>query len=227
MKTPVYLFICLLLLACSSGPKQPAQDIDTTGTSGTIQNQVPFDLAKLKLKEDIHMLLSGISVKPEISEAIHTTLVGFETFKSSNPKVLRFHGSELALKNNYVLFHYEVKDKKLAAYELFINNWQQTDVLINSLKKIVKPVFSQTGNRDGAIELDEQGDETTQGQTQAKTFRVWENANTGLSYFLSTSGTGKNLSGKLTVLNPTSPFGKDWMSSQALNWYKNAKSEPF
>jgi hypothetical protein len=101
----------------------------------------------------------------------------------------------------------------------------QTDALIGLLDKAGTLVFKQTKVPKGAIELDENGDEVKAGKSERKTFQLWENKTSGLTYFLTENGSGQNLSTELIVLKRATQFGKDWISTNQLDWYKNAKSE--
>jgi hypothetical protein len=227
MKNLSYLLPCLLLIACSAKPKENADTPALAGTTTVQQNPRPFDLARLILKEDLMQLMAEQSLKSEAKDPSNTTLSGFEVFKSKSPKVLRFKDTDFSGLNNYVLFHYQGQQKTLAGYELFIDGQQKNAVLISLLKSVATPIFKHTGPGNGAIEIDENGNEVKQSDSKGKTFQVWENKKTGLSYFLSTTGDAANMVSQLIVLNSTTQFGKDWMSSQALDWHKNTKSEPF
>lgn len=229
MKNLNYLFICLSMSACHSKHHGNAQDDSTKSTSTISLNSGPFDLAKLSLNENLPDLMAAQSIREEPKDSSDETMLGFEVFKSSNPKALRFESIDLSgstgKNKNYVLFHYDVK-KILACYELEIYNQDQTNTLINLLGKVGTLTFKQTKLSKGSIELDVNGDEVKPGNSVRKTYRVWENKSTGLSYFLSEKGSGKNLATELIVIKRSTQFGKDWISTRQLDWYKSEKSEP-
>ncbi|MHA4896524.1 hypothetical protein ACXZ1K_17360 [Pedobacter sp. PWIIR3] len=230
MKKKIYLFFCLTIAACHSNTKENTK-MDTTKNSDTTSvNSGPFDLAKLTLNENLEVLTNNLGIKPEAKEENDVTMLGFEVFKSSSSKVLRFENFDLSgqrgKSKNSVLFHQNDK-KVLAGYELTLYNQQQTDTLISLTSKVATLVFKQTHMPKGAIELDENGNEVKNNDSVRKTYRVWENKKSGLSYFLTENGLGKNLVSKLIVLNRSTPFGKDWISTLQLDWYKNEKSESF
>jgi len=170
------------------------------------------------------------AIKQEPKEAKDETLFGYEVFKSSNPKALRFKNIDFSgsTKNNVnqVLFHYDEKNKMLAGYALNIYNEQQTKKLIGLLNEICTPVFKRINLPKGSIEIDVEGNEVKPENTERKTYCVWENKITGLSYFLTETGFGENFVIELTVLKRSTQFGKEWITTKVLDWYKNEKSEP-
>ena len=209
MKNYCYLLLCMAFMACHSNPK----------ASG------PFDLARLTLTENLPDLMSAQGVKPGPKDSSASTMLGYEIFRSSNAKVLRFVDKDISRPKNQVLFHYNEDTKLLAAYELELTDQAQTDLLIGLLGKVAKPVFKITQMPKGSIELDVNGNEVKPENSERQTFRVWENKTSGLRYYLSEMGSGPALKTKLTVLNPSTAFGKDWISTGQLDWYKNEQSE--
>jgi hypothetical protein len=209
MKNYCYLLLCMAFMACHSSPK----------ASG------PFDLARLTLTENLPDLMSAQEIKAGPKDSSAATLLGFEIFRAGNAKVLRFADTDFAGPKNQVLFHYNEDTKLLAAYELELTDQAQTDKLIGLLGKVATPAFKQTQMPKGSIELDVNGNEVKPENSERQTFRVWENKTSGLRYYLSETGSGQNLKTRLTVLNPSTAFGKDWISTGQLDWYKNAQSE--
>jgi hypothetical protein len=230
MKSYGYILICLAFMACNAKSKGNAPADSAKSTVKSVPYTGPFDLAKLTLKENILNIMNEKGVKREAKDTLDKTLFGYEIFKTTDPKVLRFENTDLSGANgknkNYVLLHYNERTKTLAFYELVLYNQNQTDALITLLGKVGKIVFKQTKTSKGAIEIDENGNEVKPGTGERKTFRVWENKSTGLSYFLSEIGSGKNLTSTLTVLKRSEQSGKYWISFLALDWYKDSKSEP-
>jgi len=230
MKNRSYLLLCVVIMACSSKPQGNTQADSAKNTVKASAYSGPFDLANLSLNENIIALMAAQGIKPEKKDSLDLTMLNFEVFKSSNPKALRFKNADLSGTNgknkNYVLFHYNEEKKTLACYQIDIYNQQQTDTLISLLNSMGKLIFKQTHLPKGSIALDENGDEIKPEHVKRKTFRVWENKSTGLSYFLSEDGQGKSLATELIVLNRSTQFGKDWISSLQLDWYKKDTSEP-
>ncbi len=96
----------------------------------------------------------------------------------------------------------------MAGYELLLYDQVQTDTLISLLGKTGTMVFKRTKSVDGAIEIDENGNEVKTQNRELKTFRVWENKHTGLSYFLSEDGEEKKIVARLIVIKRSTQFGK-------------------
>jgi hypothetical protein len=230
MKNQIYILVCLAMVACNSRPQGNAQAASTPNTVMAPSHSEPFDLARLSLNENLLNLMAAQGVKPEPKDSLDKTMLGFEVFRSSNRKVLRFENTDLSGSNgknkNHVLFHYNEEKKTLACYEIKLYNQDQTDTLISLVGKVGTLIFKRTKLPKGAIELDVNGDEVKPQNSVRKTYRVWENKSTGLSYFLIETGTGKNLTAELIVLKRATQFGKDWISVLQLDWYKNDKSEP-
>lgn len=86
-------------------------------------------------------------------------------------------------------------------------------------KLYIKPTYEKSSNVN-AIELDENGDEIKSYQPSKKTYKVWENGGTGISYFWIETLTGKDVSVELTVLNRRDGAAKDWIAFRAFDWYK-------
>jgi len=229
MKTPIYLFLCLAIAACNSDPKGNQRD-STKNDAMKPSYSGPFDLAKLKLNENLPNLMADQGIKSEPKAEQDKTLLGYELFKSSNPKVLHFENEDLSgtygKNKNYVLFDYSEDKKTLAFYELMIYNRAQADTLLNLLGKVGTIIFKQTKLQKGAFELDENGRALDPKKSLNKTVYIWENKNTGISYFLFGAGKGQNFTAKLIVLKQSEQSGKDWMSYFSLDFYKGIKSEP-
>jgi hypothetical protein len=94
MKTPIYLFLCLAIAACNSNPRGTQRD-STKNDAMKLSYSGPFDLAKLKLNENLPDLMSAQGIKAEPKAEQDKTLLGYELFKSSNPKALRFANADL------------------------------------------------------------------------------------------------------------------------------------
>jgi len=229
MKKLLYILVCLTAVACNSNQQSKAQTDSSKNTAVNPANAGAFDLARLSLNENLTDLMAAQSVKAGPKDTLDTSIWGFEVFRSSDAKVLRFEDTDLSgatgKNKNHVVFHDEEKTGQLAGYQLKLYNQVQTDALIGLLDKAGKLIFKQTKVAKGAIELDVNGDEVKAGKSERKTFRVWENKGSGLSYFLTENGSGQNLTTELIALNPSTQFGKDWIAALQLDWYKNEKSE--
>jgi hypothetical protein len=229
MKTLVYLLLGFVVSACNTNPQNNAKE-PTKNNSTKAASAKTFDLATLNLNENLPELMASQGIKSDTKTESDQTLSGFLIFKSNDPKVLRFENAALSGGNgknkNYVLFHYKEDNKALAFYELILFSQGQTDNLINLMGKVGTLIFKQTKPFKGAVELDEKGNEVKPENSERKTFRVWENKSNGLSYFLIEKGSGQNLNSRLVVLRRSEQSGKDWISYQLLDWYKNANSEP-
>jgi len=226
MKNYLYVLFLLGVAACNQSAKNEGDKSSTDIKSDTGD----FDLSELSLSENLITLMAAHAVKSEPIGATDNTVFGYELFNTSSPKILRFAKTDftkVAGRNkNRVLFHYNEQTKMLAGYELQLYDQVQTDQLIKLIGAIAKPTFKQTEPSKGGIELDENGDEITPEKRRRATFRVWEDHNKGLSYFLTESGTGKDLEARLTVLKGKTKFGQDMITLKLFNWYKNAESEP-
>jgi hypothetical protein len=231
MKNPlINLMLCLVLLSCTSKPKGSAETDSTKNAAMTTSsNSGPFDLARLVLNEKILDIMTAQGVKIEPKTSADKTLLGFEIFKTSNPKALRFENADLSgatgKNKNHVLFHYNEDKRTLAFYEVELYNQAQTDILINLLGKVGAITFKQTKLPKSALDLDKNGKAIAFPAGTRKTFRVWENKSTGISYFLIETGLGENVTTKLIVLKRSEQSGKDWVSYLSLDWYKDFKNE--
>lgn len=230
MKNRIYLLLCLTVAACNSNPHGKDQQDSTKINTVKPTYSGPFDLAGLKLNENLLDFMAAHTIKKEPKAESDKTLLGYETFKSSDPKVLRFKNADLSGANgknqNHIIFHYTEDKQKLSFYELTLYNQRQTDTLINLLGKVGTIIFKQTKLSKGSLDLDEHGNAIPFPPGERKTFRVWENKSTGISYFLIETGSGKNLITRLIVLRKSEQSGKDWISYLSLDWYKSFKSEP-
>lgn len=228
--TRIYLIFCLVIVACNANPQANNTNKPTKNNLVEPTSLETFDLARLRLNENLPDLMASQGIKSDVTTESDETLTGYHIFKSSIPKVLRFEKAALSGANgknkNYIVFHYSQDYKALAFYELILFNQGQTDTLIGLMAKAGTLIFKQTKPLKGAIELDENGNEVKPENSERKTFRVWENKSTGLSYFLIETGSGQNLISRLIVLKRSEQSGKDWISYQLLDWYKNANSEP-
>lgn len=230
MKTPIFLFLCLAIAACNSNPQGKSQHDSTKNNTMKPSYSGVFDLAKLRLNENLPDLMAAQGIKAEPKGASDKTLLGYEIFKSSDSKALRFENTDLSgthgKNKNYVLLDYSEDKKTLAFYELMLYDQAQADTLIKLLGKVGKIIFKETELPKGAIELDENGEALSPEKSEHKTVRIWENKNTGLSYFLLGAGVGQKFTARLIVLNQSEQSGKDWMSYISLDLYKSLKSEP-
>jgi hypothetical protein len=231
MKNLLYLSLLVILTACNAKPPQQSKHSNPDKSTAVARTYSgTFDLAKLLLNENLPALMAALHVKPEPKNTDESTMLKFETFKSSSSKVLRFENVDFSGSNgknkNQVFFHYNEKNNMLACYELKIYNQEQTDKLIGLLGKVGKLNFKQTKLPKGSIAIDVNGDEIKPEKLERKTYRVWENKITGITYFLSETGSGQNLITELIVLKRATQFGKDWISFLQLDWYRYEKSEP-
>jgi hypothetical protein len=230
MKTPIYLFLCLAIAARNPNPQGNNQQDSTKNNVLKASYSGPFDLAKLRLDENLPELMAAQGLKTEPKAEPDKTLLGYELFKSSNPKALRFENTDLSgtygKNKNYVLLDYSEDKQTLAFYELMLYNQAQADTLINLLGKVGTIIFKETKLPKGAFELDENGGALDPKKSKHKTVRIWENKKTGLSYFLLGAGAGQSFTAKLIVLKQSEKSGKDWMSYFSLDLYKGLKSEP-
>jgi len=226
MKNYLYLLILLGVVACNQSPKNEGDK----SSSEMKNNKGDFDLSALSLDENLITLMAAHGVKSDPIGATDNTVFGYELFSTSSPMILRFAKTDftkvVGRNKNRVLFHYNEQTKMLAGYELQLYDQVQTDQLIKLIDATAKPTFKQTEPSKGGIELDENGNEIAPEKRRRATFRVWEDHNKGLSYFLTESGIGKDLEARLTVLKGKSKFGQDMSTLKLFNWYKNAESEP-
>jgi hypothetical protein len=225
MKTPIVVLLLILIIsACTSKPGGNDQNDSTKMQTVNQSNAGPFDLSKLLLKENLPDLMTAQGVKAEPKDSLDLTTFGFEVFKSSNPKILRFGNTDLSGSNgknkNHVLFHYSEEKNTLALYEVELYTQAAADALKSQLQKMGKPVHEQTGVTKGAIELDENGNEVKTGSGSLKAYHVWENKANGLSYYLIEDGSGENVTTQLIVLNTADKSGQDWISFYNLDLYK-------
>ncbi|MGZ3873688.1 MAG: hypothetical protein ACXVJD_12270 [Mucilaginibacter sp.] len=229
MKTPMHVFLCLAIIACNANPKGNQRD-STKNDAMKPAYSGPFDLAKLKLNENLPDLMAAQGIKSEPKAEQDKTLLGYEIFKTSNSKALRFENADLSgtygKNKNDVLLHYNEDKKTLAFYEVELYSQAQTDTLISLLGKVGTIIFKETKLAKGAIELDENGDELKPEKSEHKTMRIWENKNTGITYFLAGAGKGQTFRARLIVLKQAEQSGKDWMSYLSLDLYKRIQSEP-
>jgi hypothetical protein len=226
--TLISLSLILMITACGRNSQGNEQKQDSTKAVDTYSR--PFDLSKLLLKENLPELMKARAIKGETKDASDVTLFNYDVLKASDPKALKFESSDFSgtysQHKNHVLFHYAEDKKTLVCYQLALYDQKQTDQLIELLGKVGTLVFKQTHTPKGAMEIDENGNEIKAGSTARKTYRVWENKSTGITYYLSEDGEGKNIRAELTALNKATQFGKEWISSKQLDWYLNSKSEP-
>ena len=175
MKILIYLFFCLAIAACNSNLQGNQRD-STKNNAVKPPYSGPLDLAKLKLNENLPDLMTAQGIKTEPKAEPDKTLLGYELFKSSNPKVLRFENADLSgiygKNKNYVLFDYSEDKKMLAFYEVKLYDKAHADTLINLLGKVSTIVFKQTKLPKGAFELDEDGSALKPEKSMHKTFRV-------------------------------------------------------
>jgi hypothetical protein len=226
--TLISLSLLLIITACGQNPEGNAQKQDSTKTVNTYKG--PFDLSKLLLTEDLPELMKVQGIKSEPKDSLDLTMLNYEVFRTSDPKALRFENIDLSgtygQHKNHVLFHYAEDKKTLVCYQLALYDQKQTDQLIELLGKVGTLVFKQTHLPKGSIEIDVDGNEVKPENSVRKTYRVWENKTTGITYYLSEDGTGKNLNTELIALKRATSFGKDQISSLQLDWYLNDTSEP-
>jgi hypothetical protein len=226
--TLISLSILLMITACGQNPKGNTQKQDSTSVVNNYTG--PFDLAKLSLKENLPELMKQQGIKPEPKDSLDLTLLNYEVFKTSDPKALHFGDNDFSgnygLHKDHVVFHYAEDKKTLVGYQLIIYDQKQTDQLIELVGEIGTLVFKRTHVTEGSIELDVNGNEVKPENSVRLTYRVWEGKSTGLNYYLTENGSGKNLSTELIVVKKTTQFGKDWISFRQLDWYLKEKSEP-
>jgi hypothetical protein len=218
------IMLCLSIIACSSSQKE-SKLMDSANTAPITNNEEPFDLAKLTLKEpDVPGMLAERKVKTEPITAADQTIWGYERLKISSADLLRYAGNDLSGTNgmleNNVLLHYNEKTKALAFYEVRLYTKEQAAALLAALNKMGKPAFEKLGVSKGAVEIDEDGNEIKKGKGEKQTFRVWENSKNGLTYYLMERGAGKDYASELTVLNRSANYAKQWISFRSLGWYQ-------
>lgn len=230
MKKALYIS-CLILMACNSNqPKKAIADSTDKPRKSAPYYVGNLDLARLTLSEDFSAILAAEHISPEPKTDTDVTIYKYEVLRTSNPKALRFSDTDFSgtngKKKNHILFHYDEKDKTLASYELRIYNQDQTDKLIGLIDKIATRIFKRTKTPKGSFQIDLDGNEVKPENAERKTFRVWENKKTGITYYLSETGKSNNLVTELFALKPSSTFGKSWIDLLSLDWYKIEKSEP-
>jgi hypothetical protein len=220
--------LLLMITACGQNSGGNAQKEDSTKVVNTYKG--PLDLAKLLLQEDLLELMKVHGIKRVPKDSMDITMWKYEVFKTSDPKALRFENTDFSgtygQRKNHVLFHYAEDNKNLICYELKLYDQKQTDQLIKLLGNVGALVFKRTHMPKGSIELDVNGDEVKPENSVRQTYRIWENKTTGITYYLSEDGEGKNLTTKLIALKRATQFGKEWISTGQLEWYSYDKSEP-
>lgn len=221
MILPAILF--LSLTACNS-EQNKQQDKDTTITA---MNQTPagnFDLSKVNFSEKIETALSSEGIKLADGKSQEQTMMGYQTFSSTSSKLLKFNGKDLSgeseMGKNQLILHYSDKDGQIGMYEVKIYSKAAGDELLTALNSLGKPSFEKAGLSDGAVEIDENGNEVKASAQSQKSYKVWENTQSGLAYFLIQTGSGSSLYYELTSLNMKSKASKDWISFRAFDWYK-------
>ena len=90
MKNRIYLLLCLAIAACNSNPHGNDQQDPTKFNALKPTYSGPFDLAGLKLNENLLDLMAAHKIKKDPKAESDKTLLGYEVFKSSDPNVLRF-----------------------------------------------------------------------------------------------------------------------------------------
>jgi hypothetical protein len=222
-KAITYLTLCLAMLSCTSKQGNDSTTDSTKKTVMTPPNTGPFDISHLVLKENLPDLMAAQGIKSEPITASDLTLLGYDVFKSSNPKLLRFGGKDLsgsvAKDKNHLLLHYNTEKKILAFYEVDLYTREQIDILSSQLKKMGPPSFEKKWP-DGSLTIDENGNSVKPDPDEKQTFQVWENKSTGLTYFFSNKESKKGIEAELTVLKKSEQSGKDWMSFSQLDWYR-------
>lgn len=221
--TLISFTLLIMITACGQNPQ--ANSHSNEPKKAAMNYTGPFDLSRLLLKENILEVMTAQKVKPEQKLPDDKTLFGSAVFKSSDPKVLIFGGEDLSgqtgKNKNYVLFHYHESSDSLAFFELTLYNKKQTAALIGQLEKLYnKPLFEQIGPKKGATEIDEQGNAVKPEPGGNYAYRVWENKQTGLTYFLLSQGNNDQITTKLTALKRSEQSGKEWVASEALDWYE-------
>jgi hypothetical protein len=183
-----------------------------------------FDLSKVDFTENLNTILTSQALKLSDGKSAEQTIMGFSTYTSTSDRLLKFEGVSLAghaeANKNQVVLHYKDSDQTIGMFELKIYTEKTCNELLAALNKFSgKPVYEKSSNAN-AIELDENGDEIKPSEWSNKTYRVWENRKTGVSYFWIETLTGNDLSLEVAALNRKDKAAKDWIALRAFDWYK-------
>lgn len=221
--------LLLTMLSCTSTGKNSDTAADSTKkeTMTGTTNMGKFDLANLSFSENIDDLLKGQALTVADGSNTESTVMGYESFASSSPKLLVYNGQALSGgsgdKKNQLVLHYAQSGHQLNMYEAQIYSAEQTDLLEkNLLKKLGKPAFiKDSGLNKSTIRLDENGDED-KGPREDTKYQVWEDKATGISYFfIEKKLDGKIVYGELTAINTKSKNAAVWIKFRAFDWYKS------
>lgn len=223
-----FLVLLPLLLSCNAKPKAMADEDNLKSKDAPTSFTGPLDLAKLELKEDIKAIVKEQQIKQEAVTEDDKSLFGYERIKSYDAKALKYGPAMLTgaeeKNKNYVLLHYNEETHKLAFFQVILFTRPAASALHDQLLKLGKPEFKKKWP-DGSMEIDENGNAVTPKPDAKRTFEVWDDKRTGISYFYSVNEDNKSFTAELTVLKQTEQSGKDWMSASSLDWYKNSKSD--
>jgi len=134
-------YICLLALstliyACS-GDKNTAQ----TGTDDPKENTGAegFDLSSLTMKEKIGVVLKANGLTLEKGKSSDLKAYGYESFTSTDPKLLKYAGADLSGSNkdsvNKTIIYYSLKDSVIGMVEVNLFTPEKISLLNSGLEK--------------------------------------------------------------------------------------------
>jgi hypothetical protein len=217
MRKIIYFSILTLIFSCTLSANKKEDSKVAVGNN--------FDLAQINFSENLNTILTGQGLKLSDGKSTEQTIMGFSTYTSALDKLLKFDGVSLVgqaeANKNQVVFHYKDSDQTIGMFELKIYTAKTRNELLVALNKFSgKPVYEKSNNAN-AIELDENGDEMKPSERSNKTYRVWENSKTGISYFWIETLIDKDVSVELTALNRKDGAAKGWIAFRAFDWYKN------
>ena len=220
----VNLVLCLALISCTSKAKKPAAD--TIKVSAPAVKAEKFDLANLKMSENIDDLLKANALLLKDGSDKESTVMGFESFATSKPELLVYDKQSLVgragKEKNLLVLHYGQETHQIEMYEIKLYDAPQAILLERSLqKKLGKPIFIKDSSLNkSTIQLDENGDEIKGERIDTK-FQVWDDTRAGLSYFLLEKKTGnKVVFEELTVINRKSENAAQWIKYRGFDGYK-------
>jgi len=184
-----------------------------------------FDLFTLKFNEHINGILSSNDLQLENDSIKNLTLLGHNTYKSSNKKLLVFNGFVLnGVDSNNIILHYSEIDSVIKFYELELFQEKDVDTVLNTLKYNFGPYtfYKNTSTVNGSVYMNNKGEPTAEDLTEK--FYVWEDAKTQRTFFIiyHYNLKTKETYFQLTAMDKKDPSYKDWMNFRSFDsFYKN------
>lgn len=221
--------LLLTMISCASSADKKNNTADSTNAVSMKESAAAnarFDLSLIKFSENVDDLLKKESLTLKDGTDTESTIMGYETFASSAPQLMVYNSHVLtggkATQQNMLVMHYAEKGHQVNMYELKIYDAAQTSMLEKDLQaKLGKPSFTEdSGLNKNTIRLDENGDEF-KGPREDTKYQVWEDKNTGVSYFFIEKKVDNKITyGELTAINTKSKNAEIWIEFRGFDWYK-------